>query len=134
MFGWNRTLAAGLALVGILCACGGEDPLPTGPIDDEPATGDQAQSTLIRLYDNLPAPSQITVEAGTLVEWKNMGANDHTVTNYSQGYEEWVDHLVEPGEAFVHVFQEPGDYGFICIIHQEVGYVTVVAADVELMP
>jgi hypothetical protein len=87
---------------------------------------------LIRLYDNSPSPSQIRVRAGTLVEWRNMGSNSHTVTNYSQGYDEWDDAMVDPGEHFVHVFEEPGEYGFICIIHQEVGYVSVVEASMDM--
>jgi plastocyanin len=106
-------------------------------MDDEPSAGEPSpgpQGALIRLYDNLPSPGQIIVPTGTRVEWKNMGANDHTVTNYSQGYDEWDDVLVKPGQNFVHVFLEPGDYGFICIIHQEVGYISVVESDVEIDP
>jgi plastocyanin len=104
------------------------------PIDELPTTtggGDQQASPVVRLYDNIPEPSQLIIPAGTRVEWRNFGANNHTVTNYSQGYDEWDDALVEPGESFVHVFQDPGDYGFICIIHQEVGYVSVTPADVD---
>jgi hypothetical protein len=98
----------------------------------ETAAGGQRQRSLFLLYDNIPAPGQLTVEVGARVEWMNMGANNHTVSNYSQGYDEWEDTLVEPGENFTHVFQEPGDYGFICIIHHEVGYVSVVEPSMDM--
>jgi len=89
--------------------------------------------SIIRLYDNTPSPGQITIPAGTVVRWRNVGANEHSVSNYSTHpqAETWEDVLVEPGAEFDHVFQEPGEYGFVCIFHQEVGYITVVASSMD---
>lgn len=127
-----------LGLVLVLWACEGYG--PTGPQgegvagggggSDDPAVGGR---TLIRLYDNLPSPGQITIPAGTVVEWRNLGANDHSVSNYSTHpqADTWEDALVEPGAEFLHVFAEPGEYGFVCIFHQEVGYINVVAASTD---
>jgi plastocyanin len=124
--------AAALVLACVSAACGTGNPGPTGPIDGatltDTAASAEPEHAMFFLYDNLPEPGQLTVAVGAPVEWKNAGANNHTVTNYSQGFDEWEDVLVEPGESFTHVFQEAGDYGFICIIHQEVGYIAVVEA------
>jgi hypothetical protein len=132
----RRARVKGLVLACLLAACG--DYAPTAPRGGPPTTGGggpddvvQGGRSLIRLYDNEPSPGQITIPAGTVVEWRNFGANDHTVSNYSTHPQEetWEDALVEPGAEFMHVFDEPGEYGFVCIFHQEVGYVNVVAAD-----
>jgi plastocyanin len=124
--------AAALGLACVLAACDAGYPGPTGPSDGstltDTTTSSGPQHAMFSLYDNLPEPGQLTVEVGAPVEWKNAGANNHTVTNYSQGFDEWEDVLVLPGESFTHVFQEAGDYGFICILHQEVGYIAVVEA------
>ncbi|MEX2048947.1 MAG: hypothetical protein WEB90_05160 [Gemmatimonadota bacterium] len=123
--------AAGLVLACVLAACESGYPGPTGPSDGSTLTdtaSSEPQRATFLLYDNLPTPGQLTVAVGAPVEWKNAGANNHTVTNYSQGFDEWEDALVLPGENFMHVFQEAGDYGFICVIHQEVGYIAVVEA------
>jgi plastocyanin len=126
---------AGLLLV--LSACG--EYSPTGPQGGLLAGGEGADDTVLdgravnRLYDNTPSPGQITIPAGTVVEWRNLGANSHSVSNYSTHpqAETWDDALVEPRGEFVHVFDEPGEYGFVCIFHQEVGYVTVVESSTD---
>lgn len=132
MFVSGGTTAAGLVLACVLAACGAGSPGPTDPNDGstltDTAASSEPQHAMFLLYDNLPEPGQLTVAVGAPVEWKNAGANNHTVTNYSQGNDEWEDALVLPGESFTHVFEEAGDYGFICIIHQEVGYIAVVEA------
>jgi len=129
--------AKGLVLACLLAACG--DYAPTGPQGGPPAGGGGADETVldgrsvINLYDNEPSPGQITIPAGTVVEWRNLGANNHSVSNYSTHPQDdtWDDALVQPGAEFVHVFDEPGEYGFVCIFHQEVGYVNVVASPTD---
>jgi len=132
MFGGGKLGLVGLVLV--LSACG--EYAPTGPQGGLVTGGGGGDDTVvggrsvISLYDNEPSPGQITIPAGTVVEWRNMGANDHSVSNYSThpSAETWEDVLVKPGAEFVHVFDQPGEYGFVCIFHQEVGYITVVAS------
>jgi hypothetical protein len=127
----GRSIGA-LGLVVALAACG--DFAPTGPqggpLVDRDGPDDPVLDgySLVRLYDNAPSPGQITIPAGTVVEWRNAGANAHSVSNYSTHpqAETWEDVVVEPGGEFFHVFAEPGEYGFVCIFHQEVGYITVV--------
>ncbi|MEQ1858039.1 MAG: cupredoxin domain-containing protein [Longimicrobiales bacterium] len=127
----------GLVLAFVLAACGGYAPTGPqgGPLEGGGAPGESPSNgpVLIRLYDNEPSPGQVTIPAGTAVEWRNLGANSHSVSNYSTHPQEetWEDALVAPGGEFSHVFDEPGEYGFVCIFHQEVGYVNVYAPDID---
>ncbi len=123
MFGWKRSAMAGLVLASVMAACG-DEPFPTTPNDPVVTAGDERPRPVIYLYDNLPSPGTLVVQVGDLVEWKNSGANNHSVSSYGTP-DEWEDTLLEPGQSFLHAFESPGDYAYICIVHGEVGDVQV---------
>jgi len=81
-------------------------------------------SHLVELVDDDVVPANLVVEAGDEVVWKNVGTHPHTVTVY--GDFEWVDVELDPNQTFSHIFEEPGDYAFICAYPpNEVSNVTV---------
>lgn len=80
---------------------------------------------LIELHDNYPAPTYLTVEMGQPVQFLNVGGNDHTVQTYGNpGL--WDAALLKPDQRFILTFYEQGVYGFMCGLHQSIGFITVV--------
>jgi plastocyanin len=138
VFDGARPLAVGLALVLAAAGCGAYEAtgLRGDPIDTDGADPSVNEDRpVIRMYDSSAAPGGLTITAGTAVEWKNVSSQTHSVSNYSTHPQEdtWEDALLGPGGEFSHVFSEPGEYGFVCIFHQEVGYITVLPADPDDM-
>ena len=127
--------AAGLLLACIIAGCEAYAPtgLRGGLVEGDPTASVDENSSLILLYDYGISSGGITIPAGTAVEWRNVSSTAHTVSNYSThpNAEAWDDALVGPGGDFMHIFDEPGEYGFVCIFHQDVGYITVVPADMD---
>jgi plastocyanin len=124
----SKRSRAAWAVLAVLTAACRPDHFPSG-LDDQATvtrtpTEEGGQRPLIHLYDNIPSPATLHVEAGELVEWKNSGSNDHSVSTYGTP-DEWEDTLLKPGESFRHVFEMPGEYAYICIVHGEVGDVQV---------
>ena len=131
-FARSRPGAAGLVLVCVLAACGSPDLDPTGPtyqptVDDDDDNG----RVVIKMMDNLPAPGHIEIRHGDVVEWRNTGLNAHSVSTYGTP-DEWDDTLLEPGQSFVHQFSAPGEYAYICVVHGEIGDVTVLEGSMDM--
>lgn len=140
MFEKARPLAAGLVLAFATAACGAayEVTGPRGNLVDTNGGADNSvhqERAVIRMYDFSATPGGMTIPAGTAVEWKNVSSQTHSVSNYSTHPQAvtWEDALLQPGGEFSHVFSVPGEYGFVCIYHQEVGYITVVPAETDDM-
>ena len=96
-------------------------------------------------------PETVTVEVGETVVWRNTSKQGHTVTAYgdqlpdgaeyfasgdadsqSAAEEAWMDDAggrLGQGETFEHRFETPGEYGYFCIPHEEVGMVGVVTVE-----
>ena len=96
-------------------------------------------------------PENITVEVGETVVWRNTSKQGHTVTAYgdqlpdgaeyfasgdadsqSAAEEAWMDDAggrLGQGETFEHRFETPGEYGYFCIPHEEVGMVGVITVE-----
>lgn len=91
-----------------------------------------AEAHVIEIYDNYPAPTFLEIEVGGTVRWRNVGHNDHTVMTYGTPGE-WETALLEPNASFHHTFYEAGEYGYICSLHQAIGFVTVVEAGTMMM-
>ena len=138
MFEKAPPLTAGLVLALAVAGCSSYE--ATGPRGD-PIDWEGVDTSLLeerpvfRMYDFSASPGGLTIAAGTAVEWKNMSSQTHSVSNYSTHPQAatWQDALLEPGGDFSHVFSEPGEYGFVCIFHQEVGYITVTPAETDDM-
>ncbi len=74
-----------------------------------------AASHDIRIVDNGYEPATLTVLTGEPVTWTNTGNRTHTVT--SDGGSELDSGNLAPGEAYGHVFDQPGTYAYHCEIH-----------------
>jgi plastocyanin len=59
-------------------------------------------------------PSDVTVETGTTVTWRNTGAMEHTVTSDDKVFDS--GHL-KSGQSFSFTFRKPGVYGYHCSPH-----------------
>jgi plastocyanin len=93
-----------------------------------------AASYDVSIVDFAFQPRQLTVEVGEPVTWTNEGTRNHTVTS-DQG-SELDSGTLAPGEAYGHVFEEPGTYRYHCEIHPDrmTGVVRVVASTVTEPP
>ncbi len=85
------------------------------------------QVVQVQAFDDFFRPENITVTAGTRVDWINVGKKKHTVTN-----DTLFDSDILVGQTFSYTFDKPGTYQYYCVIHSEsptdgmVGTVTVV--------
>ena len=59
-------------------------------------------------------PSDITVKAGTMVEWSNTDAAFHTVTTNDERVDSGA---LGSGKTFTHTFTEPGTFEYHCSVH-----------------
>ncbi|MEO5723150.1 MAG: plastocyanin/azurin family copper-binding protein [Ilumatobacteraceae bacterium] len=78
------------------------------------------KTTTIRAIDNNFVAQNVTVQAGTNVQWSNRGRNDHDVVPVdATGAAAWGVSLkdFQPGATYSHVFTTPGSYVYICTIH-----------------
>ena len=99
----------------------------------------------VSIVDRTFQPAQITVHAGDTVVWtvtKAIG-EAHSVTsgdineaNAGSLFDSGTDSLQENGQSFEYTFEEPGKYGYFCIVHGAAmsGEVTVLEAGASLPP
>jgi plastocyanin len=78
-----------------------------------------ADSPVMQMFDNRFAPAEMTVEAGTTVEFPNEGRVDHNVIDADGAFDsrEPTGADQEPGESWSHTFTEPGTYHIYCSLH-----------------
>lgn len=82
----------------------------------EPATDETDDATVaVRIGDNFYKPKRITIPAGTTVEWRNQGRNEHNVLP-DRGKRFGIDEL-ERGTTYSYRFDKPGRYGYYCSFH-----------------
>jgi plastocyanin len=132
--------AVGLYLACIMAGC--EAYAPTGPNGD-PLTGDgsatspRAAHAVFLMFDYGTTPGQVTLQAPASIEWRNVGATNCILANYSLVAEgdAFPATVVRPGGEFAHTFSDPGEYGFACTRDalQDIGYITVEPADMDDM-
>lgn len=93
-----------------------------------------ADSHDVSIVDSAFQPSTLTVFVGEPVTWTNNAARDHTVT--SDEGTELDSGAIHAGEAYGHVFEQPGTYAYHCEIHPDrmKGTITVKAAPVTPTP
>ena len=113
-------LAAGagaLALAAGLAGCAPAKP-PVVASDD---SADAAVT--VRVIDNAFEPAEITISEGEAVRWVFEGpSSEHDVV---AGDGSFVSELMAEG-SYTHVFDEAGDFDYLCSIHPEMrGLITV---------
>lgn len=123
--GWH--LAAAL----LLAACGGGDSAP----HDAVPSGDE-HVVVIRMTDEMRfVPEHPVVSVGDTIVWVNEGQMPHTSTDTpgTAGVAEhnvlppdagpWDSGLLDPGEQFRYVVTTPGEYTYLCFLHEAAGMV-----------
>lgn len=60
------------------------------------------------------SPNSLTISAGTVVTWKNLDGDPHTVVS-DQGL--FRSEALDQNDMFMFKFDKPGTYRFICSIH-----------------
>jgi plastocyanin len=119
-----------------------------GCLEGSEAAGDHDVGMTISSF----RPEELTVEAGTAVEFLNTSDHSHTVTAYQglypDGAEYWasggfdsqdaaIDNWqsteqrgkLEPGESYEHTFELPGTYEYYCIPHERSNMVGTIVAE-----
>jgi len=105
----RHRLAAAFAILGALtlAAC-------AGPSTSSTTSGPSPRAT-VEIVDFTFVPAEITVAAGTTVEWVNREkAVPHTTTSVDGV---WDSGTLQPGDTFRFTFDEPGTYPYLCTIH-----------------
>ena len=86
---------------------------------------------VVELNDKLRfVPTEITINAGDTVEWRNIGSIPHTVTadpgrapssknvELPDGAEPFDSGWVMGGQWFRYTFSKPGIYRYVCLPHE----------------
>lgn len=71
----------------------------------------------VSIVDFAFSPAVITVTAGTVVTWTNLGAFAHTTTSDIGSSDPWDSGSLAPNGTFTRTFNIPGTYGYHCAIH-----------------
>ena len=137
MHGSRNLLALTVGLVLVLAACGGStSSSSTEPIQAESAAPSESESAppseaaepseaageeeTVRLSQFAFDPEELTISAGTTVNFVNADSAAHTVTEGTDGtaVEDPIidDELAQNGSTSV-TFDEPGTYNITCKIH-----------------
>lgn len=73
----------------------------------------------VQSLDNTFRPAALTVVVGDEVVFDNVGRNEHNVIPEPDSLQGWGigDADFPPGATYSHVFDEPGEYRYVCTIH-----------------
>jgi plastocyanin len=79
------------------------------------------------------SPATVTINAGEQVVWKNTSSFYHNVVNdparalrrvdvsSPTGTTPFASVMLQPGTSFYHVFDKPGIYHYVCVVHENSG-------------
>jgi plastocyanin len=117
---WVSRAAVALAATSLtLLATGCTEPAVPVPSDDD-ATDIGA---VVQVLDNRYDPIEVEINVGQAVRWEFVARDKHDVVSNDRSF---VSELVYGGTTYTHIFDEAGDYSYLCSIHPEmVGLVTV---------
>ena len=129
-----RRLIPAVAFGVIIGACGSEPASETAPAS-QPVVSDE-HKVVIRMSDNMRfAPETRSISVGDTVVWTNDGRMEHTTTDVPgkagvnehnvlpPGADPWDSGELAPGETFRQVFTTPGEYTYLCTLHEAAGMV-----------
>ena len=140
----SQRIAAGAALIVLgACAPGSDGPEGVDTSDQETvAPVESSEGVLvIRMSDDMAfGPEHAVINVGDTVVWIQEGALPHTTSNgpgkaavtehslLPEGAAPWDSGLIDSGQRFSVVFDTPGEYTYLCTIHETagmVGHITV---------
>lgn len=111
---------AGLMALGLIATLSG---CATGKSEVVPSDDSAKPVVTVRVVDNEFEPADVEIEKGQAVRWVFEGTNEHDVVSDDGSF---VSELAYDG-SYTHVFDETGEFRYICSIHPEmVGNVKVV--------
>ncbi len=91
------------------------DPLVIAPA---PTFATNGLTVEVRSLDNSFIQQDLTIEAGTEVEWINGGRNDHNILPVDESLTWGVERdTFVPGARYASVFATPGVFPYYCSIH-----------------
>ena len=106
---------AGLGAVAALTGC-------TAAPEPTPSADGVEADVVVKAIDNAYEPAEVTVKRGQAIRWDFLGTQKHDVVADDGSF---VSELVTEG-SFTHVFEEAGEFPYLCSIHPEMtGLVTV---------
>jgi len=73
-----------------------------------------ADTNTITIRNFAFSPNSLTVTAGSVVTWKNLDGEPHSVVS-DQGL--FRSEALDENDSYNFKFDKPGTYGFICSIH-----------------
>lgn len=85
-------------------------------VNDSQTSDTKPITVQMRDYDF--QPQKITIDAGTTVEWINVGKHIHTVTDANSA---WDSGNLKVGEKFSRRFDAKGTFKYVCVPHEELG-------------
>jgi plastocyanin len=107
-------IAAPLLLVGAIGATAGQEAEDVEPAD----------ASAITIAGFAFEEQRIEVAAGTTVTWTNQDAAPHSIVDFSEQFATSPD--LAQGDTFEATYDSPGEYDYICGIHEYMrGTVTV---------
>lgn len=129
-----RKLIPAVVLTVILGACGSEPASESEPTSEPVSSGEH--KLVIRMSDNMRfAPETSVITVGDTVVWINDGQMEHTTTNVPgkaavnehnilpPNAGPWDSGELAPRATFIHVFTTPGEYTYLCTLHEAAGMV-----------
>jgi plastocyanin len=110
-----RFLIGGLIAAVVIPGCGGSG---TGTSSGGDAVGGPGEVVAVIAVDNSFREEQLTVRAGTTVEWTNRGRSNHDIVPVD-GPDGWGIDLEQfaSGAIYSHTFTETGTYAYYCTVH-----------------
>jgi len=102
------------------CAGNGEN----NPVTNPPPAG----GSNVSVIDNAYSPASLTVQAGTMVMWRNNGNSQHTVTSGDPNNAGALfdSGLLGNGAMFQHMFNDKGTFPYFCRVHGSIMSGTIV--------
>jgi len=109
---------AGVALVGVLAACGSATGYGSGGGSGS-SNGGMPAANQVFMQGLAFVPATRTVSAGTTVQWVNQDGTTHTVVKDSgpAGAPAFDSGNIGSGGSFSVRFDTPGTYEYHCVIH-----------------
>ncbi len=98
-------------------------PTPKPTVVPEPIPTPEVISRTTTIKGSVFSESEISVKKGTKVIWENLDAWGHTVTSTDGIFD---SKTISGNMTFERAFNEPGTFGFLCVIHPSMtGQITV---------
>lgn len=102
----------------VLAGCGGgggTDPTTPSGSSPNPAAASSSGPRAVKIVDYTYEPADLTVAAGTTVEFTNEDSTPHTATSKQSGAFETGS--IDTGKSAEIELEKPGTYAYYCAFH-----------------